>query len=292
MRRLAVVGAALLALAGCSAAAGRTDVLSGGEARSYRLVAPPVDDGAPRPLVIALHGWLGTPEQMAGMSGLSAAAARLHFAVVYPRGDWRSWGADESSARGAADTAFLADVVGDVSAKVSVDPARIYAVGFSNGGFMAQALACSGRVHLAGIAVVASGLAAPAAAACRPGGAVPFLLIQGTDDPVVPAQGTDTGEGRILSAPETLAFWATRNGCDGFDIATIAGNEPGLTVLRATGRKCRGATEGWFINGGGHDWPGGDTGYPAFLVGRSTSAIDATAVIVGFLPGIAAPPQP
>jgi poly(3-hydroxybutyrate) depolymerase len=48
---------------------------------------------------------------------------------------------------------------------------RIYAVGYSNGGLMAQALACSGRVHLAGVAVVASGLAAPAAAACARGGA-------------------------------------------------------------------------------------------------------------------------
>ena len=217
--RMFVAAMAVLALVGCAASAGRVGMVSGGEPRSYKLVAVPGRDSTPRPLVIALHGWLGTPEQMASMSGLSAAAARLGFAVVYPEGDWRSWGIDQSSPRGATDAGFLADVVADVSARIPVDPARITAVGFSNGGFMAQALACSGRVRLAGVAVIASGLAASAAASCRPGAAVPFLLIEGTDDPVVPVNGTGTGEERILPANETLAFWATENRCNGFDLA-------------------------------------------------------------------------
>ena len=33
---------------------------------------------------------------------------------------------------------------GDVAARVQIDPRRVYLVGFSAGGFMAQALACSG----------------------------------------------------------------------------------------------------------------------------------------------------
>ncbi len=279
-----MLAVALLALAGCAASAGRVGVLSGGEPRSYKLVAPPEGDGTPRPLVIALHGWLGTPEQMASMSGLSAAAARLGFAVVYPEGEWRAWGIDPSSPRGAADAAFLADVVADVAARIPVDPARVSVVGFSNGGFMAQALACSGRVRLAGVAVVASGLAASAAASCRPDVAVPFLLIAGTDDPVVPVNGTGTGQERILAANETLAFWATGNRCNGFDFAGAESREPGVTILRAIGRHCRGGdTEGWFVQGAGHGWPGSDVGYPEFLVGRRTSAIDATSVVVDFL---------
>ena len=60
--------------------------VSGGEPRSYKLVAPPGDDGAPRPLVIALHGWLGTPEQMARMSGLSSAAAQTRVRRRLPGG--------------------------------------------------------------------------------------------------------------------------------------------------------------------------------------------------------------
>ncbi len=281
--RMVATAVALAALAGCLAMSGRVGILSRGEPPSYKLVAAQGGDSPPRPLVIALHGWLGTPEQMARMSGLSAAAATLGVIVVYPEGDWRSWGIDHASPRGATDAAFLAGVVRDVSARTAVDPSRIYAIGFSNGGFMAQALACSGRVRLAGVAVVASGLAETAASSCRPGGAVPFMLIHGTDDPVVPVDGTDTGEGRILPVSETLEFWAVENGCHGFEQMMASSREPGIVIRREQGRRCRGDTEAWFIEGAGHDWPSGDVGYPAFLIGRATSAIDATSVILGFL---------
>ena len=64
----------------------------------------------------------------------------------------------------------------------------------------------------------------------------------------------------------------------------MASREPGVTNLRAIGRECRGGdTEGWFVQGGGHGWPGSDFGYPEFLVGRRTSAIDATSIVLGFL---------
>jgi poly(3-hydroxybutyrate) depolymerase len=69
------------------------------------------------------------------MSSLSSAAARLGCAVVYPKGDWRSRGFDPSSTRGAVDAAFLTNVVADVADRIPVDPFRIYAVGFSSGGF-------------------------------------------------------------------------------------------------------------------------------------------------------------
>ena len=112
-----------------------------------------------------------------------------------------------------------------------------------------------------------------------------LTLIEGTDDPVVPVNGTGTGEGHILPANETLAFWATGNRCNGFDLAGAESREPGVTILRAIGRQCRGGdTEGWFIQEAGHGWPGSDVGYPEFLVGgRRTSAIDATSVVVDFL---------
>jgi poly(3-hydroxybutyrate) depolymerase len=100
----------------------------------------------------------------------------------------------------------------------------------------------------------------------------------------MPAAGIDTRAGRILPASETLAFWAAENRCRGFDQAGATSRDPGFSILRDIGRQCRGGeTEAWFIIGAGHGWPGGDVGWPDFLVGRSTSAIDATSVIVGFL---------
>ncbi len=273
---------AVLELAAC-AAPGSVRLNSGGEARSYILGAPGNSD-KPRPVVIALHGWLGTPAQMQDMSGLTSAASRLGLAVIYPKGDWRAWGLDETSRRGVSDAVFLAQVVDDVAARVNIDRTRIYAVGFSNGGFMAQALACSGRLHLAGVAVVSSGLAASAAESCRPDGPTPFLLIQGTGDPIVPVGGAGTGKDRILSSNATLAFWGGVNGCSGFAKSAAPSGEVGVAVTHETGVHCRGAaTQAWFIDGAGHGWPGSQFTYPAFIAGRSTHAIDATSIILAFL---------
>ncbi|CAH2602146.1 conserved protein of unknown function [Rhodovastum atsumiense] len=285
--RAGAVLLALLALAGCATGGGRVGVVSGGTTRSYMLVAPPAADDAPRPLVIALHGWLGSPEQMARMSGLSAAAARYGFVVAYPRGEWHAWAMEPASRRGAADAAFLAQVVAEVSAVVPIAPSRIYAVGFSSGGFMAQALACSGRVRLAGLAVVASGLPVPAATGCVPGTGVPFLLIQGSADPIVPMRGIDTQDRRILPTWDTLGFWAARNQCQGLDHAAGAG------IRRTIGRACRdGDTEAWIIDGAGHGWPGSSFAYPAFLAGPRATTPDATSILLDFLLRQRAGPNP
>jgi polyhydroxybutyrate depolymerase len=280
---------ALAALTGCAAAPGTIHIASGGNRRAYILAAPSAP-AAPRPLLIALHGWLGTPTQMASMTGFSTAAARLGVDVVYPKGEWRAWGIDETSPRGAADAAFLQAVATDAASRTAIDRNRIFAVGFSNGGFMAQALACSGRLHLDGIAIVASGLAARAAKTCKPDGPIPFLLIQGTADPIVPSAGLPDGPANILPSWQTLQFWAGVNGCNGFTEAPAPTAEPGTEVTHATGLDCKGApTEAWFIQGAGHGWPGGDFGYPAFIVGRQTHAIDATQTVLRFL---LARPQP
>jgi poly(3-hydroxybutyrate) depolymerase len=62
-----------------------------------------------------------------------------------------------------------------------------------------------------------------------------------------------------LTASQTLAFWAIANRCRGFDQAVAESREPGVTILRAIGRHCRGGeTEAWFVQGAGHDWPGGN----------------------------------
>jgi polyhydroxybutyrate depolymerase len=241
--------------------------------RAYRLVTPPAQAIAPRPLIIALHGWLGTADQMAEMTNLSPQATARDIDVAYPQGESRAWGLAQSTPDGARDAAFLAGMVADIEKQTPIDPARIFAVGFSNGGFMAQALACSGRVRLAGIAVVSSGLPAASVADCQ---APPtrFLLIQGTKDPIVPREGTGTGSDKILSSTETLKFWSARNKCAGLSLDAHG--------LVHGGWHCRAPTWAIFVEGAGHGWPGGHFDYPEFIVGHQTSSVDATAATLDF----------
>jgi polyhydroxybutyrate depolymerase len=277
-RRLAPVFAALVLGACSSVVPGGARIESGGVARAYRLVAPQPANGAPRPLLIALHGWLGTADQMARMTGLTPQTQARGIAVAYPQAQSRAWAFNPATASGRKDIAFIADVAADLDKQTPVDPGRVAITGFSNGGFMAQALACANRLKLTGIAVVSAGMPAAVAAHCQ-APPTPFLLIQGLADPVVPASGLGSGDTAILSSAETIKFWAARNLCANLTASTDAAT--GIT--REAGQNCRAATQAIFIKDAGHGWPGGHFDYPALLVGRQTDAVNATRTILNFL---------
>jgi polyhydroxybutyrate depolymerase len=71
-----------------------------------------------------------------------------------------------------------------MATKLSVDAARIYATGLSEGGFMAMKVGCAMSDRIAGIAPV--GAAMPKSMTCFPSRPVPVVMINGTSDPVVP----------------------------------------------------------------------------------------------------------
>src|SRR4051794_14712778 len=108
-RRLVVLVLALLALATPAVAstivstgaapggsAGTTSVILldvGGAARSYRLFVPTLLPAGPRPLVLALHGYTATAQDMELGTGLDKTAGKGGALVAYPDGLDHSWNA-------------------------------------------------------------------------------------------------------------------------------------------------------------------------------------------------------
>ena len=80
MRKLALLIALLLAVP-----AGAETVRLGD--RWYEIALPADPRGAP--LILALHGGGGDPDQFARASGLARAASRAGFAVAFPAGSGR-----------------------------------------------------------------------------------------------------------------------------------------------------------------------------------------------------------
>ena len=101
------------------------------------------------PLLIGLHG-LGQGARDFEDNGLQELADRKGLIVAIPSG-LRSWWATEDS----FDVKFVRDVVADVRSERCIDARRIYAIGASNGGFMAQRLACDASDLFAAIVSVA-----------------------------------------------------------------------------------------------------------------------------------------
>ena len=267
---------------------------SGGDLRNYWLVSPEgIDRAKPAPLLLVLHGSAGSGEDMMTVTrrGFERLADKEKFIVVYPDALERRWNDQGGTVD---DVAFLLAIVDKLVADGLVDKTRVFVTGISNGGMMAQRLACEQAERIAGIATVAGGLSEPLQATCKPTRPLPVLVIHGTEDPIVPwAGGAVAGFedfGKVLSARETAKFWAANNRCgDGGVIAAEPDRDPkdGTRVKMEVFASCPAgaAVKLAAVEGGGHTWPGGYQYLPERFIGRTSQDVDANMLIWDFFKG-------
>lgn len=183
---------------------------SAGRKRVYRLFVPANAAGqAKLPLVFDLHGTGGNATRHARETGFEALAAREGFAVATLQAEDSRWNVPVYTPR-ADDVQYVSDVIDDIAARSCIDPARVYATGFSGGGRMSSLLGCRLNQRIAAIAPV-GGLRwfGPC-----PGRAVPVLAVHGLADFTNPYEGHgDRGAEWVESVPEALAGWASHNRC-------------------------------------------------------------------------------
>ncbi len=242
-------------------------VLNQGQNRTYYLHTPGADTPAhPLPLVVALHGSGMQGQDMADTTALSKLADQEGFVVVYPDGLQKKWNVSGKSPED--NVAFVHALIQQVQKVRAIDPQRIYVVGLSNGGILAQKLACEAPDHIAAIATVAASLPTQFAAHCQTQKPIAVLMVNGTADTVVPwAGGTapNVRVGRDLSIPAipTVAdFWQHHNVC-----ASPARVEQVSDRVQVTAySSCQAQSEVMLValQGADHIWSGGSYGQSAF----------------------------
>ena len=295
MKKLTILllcGLFLLTASAVTLAASVSETLkSGGDLRNYWLVRPEgLENTKPAPLLMVLHGSAGSGEDMMTVTqrGFERLADKEKFVVVYPDALERRWNDQGGTVD---DVGFLLAIVDKLVADGLVDKNRIYVAGISNGGMMAQRLACEQADRIAGIATVAGGLPEPLQATCKPARALPVLVIHGTEDPIVPWSGGAVAGfedfGKVLSARETAKFWAANNRCgDGGVIAAEPDRDPkdGTRVKMEVFASCPAgaAVKLAAVEGGGHTWPGGYQYLPERFIGRTSQDVDANSLIWNF----------
>ena len=246
-------------------------------ARPYELVVPPTYDAAvPAPLVMVLHGYGSTGAEVDAVLGLRAEAAERGALYVLPEGtadsgDRQFWNATQAccnfSGSDVDDSAYLADVLRDVAATYSVDPAHVVVAGHSNGGFMAYRLACE-HADLVTHAVSVAGAMTSDTGACAPSRPVSVLQVHGTRDSTIRYEGGSNGPFPYPSALASVEAWARLDGCStqaerpnrALDLDMLPGADTSVTAFP---RCDDGAdVELWSIDGAGHvprfgtDFPG------------------------------------
>lgn len=251
----------------------------GGIERTWHLYKP-ADGPYPRPVLFALHGGGGTGKGFIThvRHELDRAAAAAGFAVVYPEGVKKGWNDGRGNRNTADDHGFLSALADRLIKEGVADPKGLYAAGISNGGFMSHALACRDAGRWAAIGVVVSSLGEGVAADCKPARPVPVLMVNGTEDRLVPWDGREAklfgrSRGRKLTVPETAAKWAALNGCAGEpareDLPDAA--DDGTRWSLEARRGCQAGSEVllYKVAGGGHTWPNAEVTLPR-VVGRTS----------------------
>ncbi|MFF5172598.1 alpha/beta hydrolase family esterase [Micromonospora sp. NPDC000089] len=240
---------------------------SEGQSRRTALVHRPagVAAGTPQPVLLVYHGHGGTAEGAAAATGFDPVADRAGFLVVYPQGlpdgrggppMWASAGPVDHGIEELPATRALLDAL---TGGYCVDRSRIYATGISNGGGMANYLACHLADRIAAIASVVGNMYTPKDGGCRPSRPVSILDIHAADDPIVPYDG-DPGDTtwQLPAVADWLAGWAALDRCTGSTGQAYQG----------TGevRRWRGCSGGSTITAyrvtGGHRWPDSLAGTP------------------------------
>lgn len=277
---------AVAALASLLAAGAASSITVGGVERSYQLFVP---DGAPAkaPLVIVLHGRLGSAEQVRRQAGFDGEASRRGALVLYPNGIDRRWNdlrqltlKPEQRFAGADDVGFILAVVDRLIAEGRVDAARVYLAGHSNGGFLALTLACTHASRFAGVGIVAATLPKTE---CAPSRALPIMIFHGTVDPLVPFAGGGVGRkgarGMVRSNAETAQLFADQAGCQPAvrRVPIDRDAKDGTVVIVEDRAGCAAPVVNVIVEGGGHGWPGKPP-----KMSDATREIDATAWLAAF----------
>jgi polyhydroxybutyrate depolymerase len=233
--------------------------LTVGDRKRTYLRYRPASAGASAPLVIVLHGAVGTGRQAEDSYGWDAEADKGGFLVAYPDGVNRTWNASEDCCGVAArdnvdDVGFITQLVAAIP---SVDPKRVYVTGISNGALLAYRLACDTEIFAA-IGPVAGTMIN----SCDSPAPLSIIHIHGENDPTIPYNGgpgrrSNDGTGRLPvkidgpSVPSLIAEWRKIDSC----AAATTTKSGAVTTSIATCPEGR-AVELISVAGAGHQWPG------------------------------------
>lgn len=268
-----------------------------GVTRTYLLYVPPGQSGKRLPAFILMHGSGSTDVQQERYSDFDAFAQAHGLVVMYPQGIDKHWndGRVIGHESMADDIGFMKAMLAEVTAQGLIDPKRVYAAGISNGGFMAQHMACVMPDALAGIAVVAA--TQPVDAACPSARPMPVIFFHGTADKFVPFNGGPIApqfgnRGTALSNAQAVAIWQKRNGCGAATRTQIPAKDASdpmpVTVETYSCPAGRGL-ENVIVQDGGHTWPGAHQGWLVTrILGPVTDNINANDTMWSFFQSQAA----
>ncbi|AMJ60395.1 alpha/beta hydrolase family esterase [Bosea sp. PAMC 26642] len=222
------------------------------EGGHYRIILPPLPKAGQRTgAIMYFHGYQGSAEETVADEALVAVVQRLGVGLIAPDGMGRTWSYPGSPGRNRDEFAYVGHVLDDVSKRFPVDPGRIMASGFSQGGSMVWNLACQIPARFAGFAPIAGAFWEPLPQDCA--GPRPNLShVHGTSDVTVPLAGRSLRSG-YKQGDVFKSFAILAPGCTATWAAEVEGARPPQTLTCRIAQDCGGpARLELCLHAGGH----------------------------------------
>ena len=229
---------------------------------------------APATMVLAFHGGNGSMEEMYGTrTDLIELSEEKGFVLVFPNGQnangnkgagtWNGvhcCGYAFQYQGGISDVEFIDVLLDSLDNALLIDPARIHAVGFSNGGHIVHRLAAERPDVFASVVTMGANVGAesPQFSLTYPNATdpIPVLLMHGEADHNAPFNGGSTSGLTgydFTSFSEGLSFWANNSNCalPAVGITTTGGKGSILTIQYSP---CDKDVVGMVFQNVGHGW--------------------------------------
>ena len=193
--------------------------------RNYLIYIPDsYDSEIDYPLMFLFHGFGGIASEFINTADMRDLAESKNFIVVYPQGlDLGGTGSHWNCSNPSADNKSDVDDIGFIENLIDqlivdypvIDSKRIYAAGYSNGGFMSYYLACNSK-KFAAIGSVAGTMLDDSYQSCNANFPTAMINIHGTNDFDVPYDGNTY----YPSIPEVVDWWKNFNNTPNEDLLT------------------------------------------------------------------------
>ncbi len=229
-----------------------------GRTRQYRLYVPASYDASkPAPLILNFHGFTNNIDTQYNQSDFRQLAEDNQFIFVTPQGlggFFSGWAINNSFGGNEDDLGFSDALINKIQEDFNINEKRIYATGFSNGGFFSYRLACELSPRIAAVASVAGSMTRIwiDRGQCQPQHPTAVLQITGTNDNVISINGNGSNE----PIQDVMEYWSSVNNGD-----------PTPEVIQLGGGSTRsiwdngdnGTTAEFIrVQGKGHSWNGGN----------------------------------
>lgn len=269
-----------------------------GRVRRYRTYIPStLSAGAAAPLLIALHGGLGTSAQYEGNSGFDELAEANGFVVVYPDGignqpdgsGFQTWNGGyccgPAATQDVDDVGFVRLLLDTIAAQRPIDTARVFAAGHSNGGILAYRLACELADRIVAIGVQAG---SNVVEGCRPALPVSVLHLHGTADtnmPIGGGKGSGIAATSFVPARRAVEAMAAASRCTVGPTTSSDPANPDLAATTWTNPQGTVAVRLVVVDGATHAWMGHppQSAMGTAYVGAPYERLDASRAIWSFL---------